>query len=358
MEDLARLGYGSRVEALFAPLADQGFEPARVTRLDRGMPLLATAHGVVRAELAVHLMKSAPGIDTRLAVGDWVALARPEGHDISIVEAILPREGTFVRKDPGAETTAQVLVANVDTVFVVQSLSGGGVNDRRLERELVLVWESGATPVIVLTKADLVDDPEALAAPAREIALGVDIIIESAVTGLGLEQVRERVPYGQTAALLGSSGVGKSTLVNKLIGEDVLETQETRAGDDKGRHTTVTRELFLVPGGGVIVDTPGMRGLALWDSEEGLSVAFADIEQLAENCRFGDCRHAAEPGCAVQQAVEDGELTPRRLESWQRLRSELDALEARRDQRARAEKKRADKVMQREIKRFQRERGR
>jgi ribosome biogenesis GTPase len=353
MDDLARLGFTGRVEALFATLAADGFEPARIVRVDRGMPLAATATGVVRVEPATHLVKTAGEAGSRAAVGDWVALLRLETHEMPIIEAILPRSGTFSRKDPGAETEQQVLIANVDVVFVVQSLSGGGVNLRRLERELVLAWESGATPVVVLTKADLVQDPEAEADAVREIALGVDVVVESAITGLGIEDVRVHVPAGTTAALLGSSGVGKSTLVNRLVDEEVLETRATREADDKGRHTTVAREMFLVPGGGVIVDTPGMRGLALWDAEEGMSAAFPDIEQLAAACRFADCRHISEPGCAVLAAVESGELAARRLDSWQRLREELDNLAVRQDERAWSQKeKREGKVMGRAIKRF------
>lgn len=352
MDDLGRLGFAGRAEALFAPLGDDGLEPGRVVRVDRGMPLVATSSGVERVEPAAHLIKSADEALSRVAVGDWVAVARPEGHEMPIVEAILPRSGTFSRKDPGSETGQQVVVANIDVVFVVQSLSGSGVNARRLERELVLAWESGARPVIVLTKADLVEDPAECARIATEIALGVDVVVESAVTGQGIEDVRAHVPPGTTAALLGGSGVGKSTLVNRLVGEEVLETQETRAGDDKGRHTTVAREMVLVPDGGVIIDTPGMRGLALWDAEEGLTAAFPDIERLAEECRFRDCSHAGEPGCAVVGAVDSGELAERRLDSWRRLRAELDSLAARQDERARREQERRWKPIHKAAKQF------
>ncbi|MDP2233916.1 MAG: ribosome small subunit-dependent GTPase A [Actinomycetota bacterium] len=340
MSDPARLGFSGRVQELFAPLAEQGFSPARVIRVDRGMPLVAGPMGVVRAEPATHLVKSAADVASRVAVGDWVALGRPEGHDLPIIEVILPRAGMFSRKDPGSETGQQVVIANVDVVFVVQSLSGDGVNDRRLERELVLAWESGARPVVVLTKADLVEDADEVARFVSEIAIGVEVIVESAVTGIGIDAVRAAVPLGTTAALLGGSGVGKSTLVNRLVGHEVLLTNETRSGDDKGRHTTVAREMVLVPDGGVIIDTPGMRGLALWDAEEGLSAAFPDMEELAVECRFRDCTHVSEPGCAVVAAVETGELSPRRLESWRRLRTELDSLAARQDEHSRREQER------------------
>lgn len=351
--DLDRLGLTSRVSAQFEPLAQQGFELARVVRVDRGMPLVESARGQERVEPAVHLLKSGPEVVSRAVVGDWVAIARPDTHDIPLIEAILPRTGTFSRKDPGNETGQQVVAANVDVVFVVQSLTGGGINERRLERELVLAWESGARPVVVLTKADLVDEPDACAQVAREIALGVDVIVESAVTGVGIEDVRARVGPGVTAALFGGSGVGKSTLVNRLLDHEHFETREVRAGDDKGRHTTVAREMVLVPGGGVIIDTPGMRGLALWDADEGMSAAFSDIEELAVECRFADCGHESEPGCAVLAAVEEGVLTARRLDSWRRLTNELRVLAERQDEKAWAEKeKRAGKVMGKAIKNF------
>lgn len=319
------------------------------------MPLVATASGVVRAEPATHLVKNAEEAVSRAVVGDWVALARPDGHEMPVIEAILPRSGTFSRRDPGADTGQQVVIANVDIVFVVQSLSGSGVNDRRLERELVLAWESGATPIVVLTKADLVPDPESCARIARDVAPGVEIVIESAVTGVGIDDVRSLIPLGTTAALLGGSGVGKSTLVNRMIGDEIFETQETRAYDDKGRHTTVAREMVLVPGGGVIIDTPGMRSLALWDAEDGMSAAFSDIEKLAEECRFGDCAHEREPGCAVIAAVEDGRLTARRLDSWRGLRSELDRLSALQDERARRESERRWKPIRKAARRFYRD---
>jgi ribosome biogenesis GTPase len=353
MTDLAHLGYTGRVEALFDTLATDGLEPARIVRVDRGMPLAATAEGVKRVEPATHLIKTADTADSRVVVGDWVALARPETHEMPIIEVILPRSGTFSRKEPGAETGQQVMIANIDVVLVVQSLSGRGVNERRLERELVVAWESGARPVVVLTKSDLVDDAAAIADSVREIALGVDVLVESALTGEGIDDVRACVPPGVTAALLGASGVGKSTLVNRLVGEEVLETQETRNSDDKGRHTTVAREMFLLPGGGVIIDTPGMRGLALWDAEEGMAAAFPDIDLLAQTCRFGDCKHVSEPGCAVLEAVESGTLPARRLDSWRRLRDELDNLAVRQDEHAWAQReKREGKVLGKAIKQF------
>ena len=334
---LAELGWTERERALFAPLAEAGLTPGRLSRVDRGMPMVATEAGQIRVEPATHLLKT-HGKGSRAVVGDWVALIRPEGHDLAIIEAILPRTSAFARKDPGEQTERQVLIANVDVVFVVQSLSGKGLNVRRLERELVLAWESGARPVVVLTKADIAGDTDYQRRLAAESAPGVQIIVESAVTGLGLEDVRACVGRGTTAALLGGSGVGKSTLVNRLVGGEVQATGAVRERDDKGRHTTVARETVLVPRGGVIIDTPGMRGLALWDAEDGIASAFPDIDALASRCRVRDCTHESEPGCAVTAAVKAGLLPLRRLESYRALRTELAELAHKQDQKAWAEK--------------------
>lgn len=334
---LAELGWTDRERALFEPFADAGMTPGRLSRVDRGMPMVATEAGQIRVEPATHLIKT-HGKGSRAVVGDWVAIARPEGHDLAIIEAILPRTSAFARKDPGEQTDKQVLIANVDVVFVVQSLSGKGLNVRRLERELVLAWESGARPVVVLSKADAAEDTDYQLNLARDASPGVQIIVESAVTGLGLEEVRACVGPGTTAALLGGSGVGKSTLVNRLVGGEVQATGEVRARDDKGRHTTVAREIVLVPDGGVIIDTPGMRGLALWDAEDGIASAFPDVDALSERCRFRDCTHESEPGCAVIAAVKAGLLPLRRLESYRALRTELAELSHKQDQKAWAEK--------------------
>ncbi|NTU71425.1 MAG: ribosome small subunit-dependent GTPase A [Coriobacteriia bacterium] len=316
--------------------------PGRVSRVDRSLPLVVTEAGSRRAEPATHLLKDG-GIDARAVVGDWVALAVPEGHDQAIIEAVLPRTSAFVRKDPGEQTDEQVLVANATIVFVVQSLSGKGINMRRLERELVLAWESGARPVVVLSKADIAEDIDYQRGLAEEVAPGVDVIVESAITGVGLDEIRACLGPGVTAALLGGSGVGKSTLVNRLVGGEVQATKSVRKSDDKGRHTTVAREIVLVPGGGVIIDTPGMRAVALWDAEDGIASAFPDIDALAAHCKFTDCAHESEPGCAVIAAVEAGELPQRRLDSYRSLRAELNELSRRQDQKAWAEKEQTKK---------------
>ncbi len=353
--DLVALGFSERFQALFAPLGEKGLIPGRVSRVDRGLPLVLTESGAVRAELAAHLRESADGA---IAVGDWLALARPEGHDVAIVEAILPRFSAFTRKDPGDRAVGQVMAANIDTVFVMQALALNGPNLSRLERELVLAWESGAQPAVVLTKADLCSDAAALRDEVTSVALGVDIYVTSVATGEGIDELRGHIVPGLTVAFFGASGVGKSTLLNHLMAADVQKTAEVRDADGKGRHTTVAREMFFLPRGGIVIDTPGMRALALWDADEGIAAAFPDIEELAEECRFADCAHMSEPGCAVRAALEAGELDERRLQSYLRLKEELDRLAAKNDSRVRAEQAKADRTMGRQIKRFYKERGR
>jgi ribosome biogenesis GTPase len=340
--DLGRLGFGDAWAERFIPFAEAGLEPGRVVRVDRGMPLVATGNGLERVEPATHLVKSATQAENRAVVGDWVAIARPEGHDMPVIQAVLPRTSAFVRRAPGAETGEQVVLANVDVVLVAHSLSTP-LNIRRLERELVLAYGSGAMPVVVLTKADLVSDSDEAARRIAEIAPLVDVLVESAITGLGIEDVRAHMPEGMTSALLGASGVGKSTLVNRLVGAEILPTGEVRERDGKGRHITVAREMVIVPGGGVVIDTPGMRGLALHNAREGFAEAFADVEALAEACRFADCVHDNEPGCAVRAAVEAGQLSAKRLASYRDLRDELAELAQLQEEKARRDGERGPK---------------
>lgn len=329
--DLGTLGWSGRWEALFSAHASQGLVPGRVVRADRGSALVATAAGAVRAEPATRLaIDGDPGGPALLAAGDWVALRRPPGHATAIVEAILPRRSAFTRADPGKATAAQVVAANIDTVFVVHPLSEEP-KSRRIERELAVAWESGATPVVVLTKEDLAEDAAATLAEVEAVALGVDVLVTSAETGEGIAALAEYARAGCTVALIGPSGVGKSSLVNALLCEERQAVAEVRASDGKGRHMTSVRELIPLPGGGVLIDTPGMRALAVWQFDEGLATAFPDIARLAPACRFRDCTHTGEPGCAVTAAVESGDLAPGRLESWHKLLREAAALERRQD---------------------------
>ena len=304
----------------------------QVVKLDRGYPLVRTDEGrLVRCEHATALVK---GERVRAVIGDFVEVDAPEGHDKGIIERICPRSREFVRKDPTERALPQVLAANFDRVLVAQPLSD--MNFKRLERELVLAYETGADVAVVLTKADLAESDEAvrsvrarvhdLAGPAAET------VVVSAEDPASVEAVRALVPPGTTAVFIGKSGVGKSSLVNLLVGDEVQETAEVREGDGKGRHTTVSREMIRVPNGGYVVDMPGVRGLGLWDADAGIEAAFADVEELAESCRFRDCRHVDEPGCAVRAAVESGELSEARFASYQALRQETVQVKERREE--------------------------
>jgi ribosome biogenesis GTPase len=286
---------------------------------------------------ATDTVRATPSPDDQPAAGDWVLL------DGEKVHAILPRRSAFVRGDPmeGTALGPQAVAANIDIVLVLQSLATG-LNSRRLERELVLAYESGATPVVVLTKADLVDAAvvDSESELAAEATPGVTVLVVSSSTGQGIDDIRALTHDNRTVALIGASGVGKSTLVNHLVGADVQETGAVRGSDQRGRHTTTARELVLIPGGGVLIDTPGLRAVSLWEGDEGLSRAFADVEELAAQCRFSNCSHTLEPGCAVRAAMERGELDPARFEHYLRLDAELDDAAARR-----AERKRLGRMM-------------
>lgn len=307
-----------------------GLALARIVRVDRGLPLASSAQGTTRVELAPPLARKASKNPLkRVAVGDWVVLSFPEGHETPLVEKILPRSSEFLRKDPAEQALAQVVIANVDIVFVVVAFSKHGVNIARLERYLVLAFESNAKPVIILTKADLISDEEEAKQLAQicSVVGEVPVIAESAVTLEGIDQIAAMLTPGVTAAMVGASGVGKSTLANKLLGEDVLDAAEVRDRDDKGRHTTVAREIVVLPGGGILIDTPGIRTIALWSGDTGLPKAFPEITELAGDCRFADCRHEAEPNCAVQDAVAGGTLDRERFSRYLKLREELEDVE-------------------------------
>ena len=324
--DLCALGWTAEL----ADNLEQGREPGRVAAVHRGAFDVATAHGNVRARLPGRMVYA--GVD--VAVGDWVGLAG------AIVRSVLPRRSAIVRSAAGRTSRSQTLAANVDVAFVLTSL-GPDLDSRLIERYLVTIWESGAVPEVVLTKADRVEDPRELVADVEAVAIGVPVHVVSALTGGGCDSLRARIAPGATAVLLGSSGVGKSTLVNRFAGRELMAVKETRADDDEGRHTTTHRELILLPGGGVVIDTPGLRELQLWDGGGGsVEEAFGDVEALAAECRFSDCAHELEPGCAVKAALAGGTLAPERLQSWRKLQRELRAIAMRSDARLRREEKR------------------
>lgn len=294
-----------------------GHRPARVAVAERGAYLVLGAGEPTWAGCAGRLLNDAADPTDLPAVGDWVAI--DAGGQIA---AILPRRSCFSRKAPGPRARPQVICANVDIVFVVTAV-GADFNPRRLERYIAAVWSAGATPVIAVNKCDLEHDAAALAEILAEVAPAVDVIYTSAVDGRGTRELAARVGPGITAALVGSSGVGKSSLINQLLGSERQRTAEVRSGDNKGRHTTTRRELVALPGGGLVIDTPGMRELGLWDAAAGVETAFADVEALAAGCRFRDCLHEGEPGCRIAAALDAGELSPERLASYQRLSREV-----------------------------------
>jgi ribosome biogenesis GTPase len=291
------------------------------------------------------------------AVGDWVAIEVPDGGGDARIRAVLPRTSRFSRRAAGDVTEEQVVAANIDVVFLVSGLDGD-FNPRRIERYLVTAWESGASPVILLNKADLVDDPTAIEREVADLAQGVPVHAISATRLDAIDRVRQYLAVGRTAALLGSSGTGKSSIANALLGEERLRTHDVRESDSRGRHTTTGRQLLLVPGGGILIDTPGMRELQLWETGEAVAGAFADIESIAEGCRFRDCRHAAEPGCAVAAAVAAGMLPATRLESFRKLQSEQDHQSRQQDARGRIEEKRIGKLGAKAIRQMEKERDR
>jgi ribosome biogenesis GTPase / thiamine phosphate phosphatase len=318
---LSSVGLDERVSRLAADFPDRPL--ARVARVDRGRVVVCTADG--------HATLPA---DPRVVTGDWVLL------DPASVGTVLPRRTQLVRASADGTSDGQPLAANVDRVLVVVGLDQG-LHVRRLERLLAVAFTGGADPVVVLNKIDVAPDPDGALAEATDIAVGVEVVAVSGLTRLGIDAVRAVVGPGVTAAVIGASGAGKSTLVNALVGTDVQDTDGVRANDRKGRHTTVSRDLVPVPGGGVLIDTPGLRGVGLWrDDGRGLDATFADIVELAVACRFRDCAHASEPGCAVRSAIDDGYLRPDRLDAFRTLTREVARATDRADQR-RAERRAA-----------------
>ena len=370
MVSLHDLGWSDFFAAQLAgPQAEGEVVPARVAEENREMYRLLSESGEFMAEVSGKFRHEITARADFPAVGDWVLASTRSGEGRATIHCVLNRKSKFSRKIAGKKTEEQVVAANIDVVFLVSSLNSE-FNLRRIERYVTLAWESGARPVIVLNKSDLSENAAALRSEAQAAATGVTVVLTSAFGGEGISEIRTIMQGGfadreadgdkpiVTAALLGSSGVGKSSLINAILGMQLLDTGEVRQSDDKGRHTTTSRHLIVAPGGGVLIDTPGMRELQLWDASEGIDQAFSEIAELAAKCKFRDCKHQQEPGCAVRAAVDEGTLDPDRLESFHKLGREEKFVAAKLDAAVRAEQTKELRKVMKKVNRFYRDRGR
>ena len=359
-EILHQLGWDSFFEEGFRQLESEDWLPARVISQQKSSYTVQGEQGELKATVAGRLRYQNDVADSYPVVGDWVAVAVQPQERRGVIQAILPRKSSFSRKIAGSRqrrsgglTQEQVVAANVDTVFLVSGLDGGrNYNLRNIERYITIAWNSGARPVIVLNKADICDDVESCVKETELIASGVPVHAVSAVSKSGLGLLHAYITEASTVALLGQSGVGKSAIINALLGEERQPVGTVRAGDRRGRHTTTQRELILLPGGGAVIDSPGMREIQLWGEESALDNAFDDIERIADSCRFSDCGHTNEPGCAVREALRDGIIDDARFQSYRRLKRELKYLAARRDDRVRQEEKERWKKISQWARRF------
>jgi ribosome biogenesis GTPase len=324
--NLIDLGWNQDFEDKLSQIdLQEDFKIARIIVEYKGMYKLFTETGEILAEITGKMRFN----NQFPAVGDWVVIDQQDSKSKAIIHDILPRKSKFSRKAAGTNTREQIVAANIDTVLIVSSLNQD-FNLRRLERYLTIAWNSGAKPVIVLSKADLCNDAQAKKAEVETVAFGVPIHIICSLTGEGLSELKEYLNRGDTTALLGSSGVGKSTIINKLMGQEIMDVNDIRVSDGRGKHTTTHRELIVLEGGGILIDTPGMREIQLWGGNEGIDESFEDIKYIAKNCKFNDCQHDTEPGCAVKKAIEKKELAEERLESFRKLKRELLYLERKR----------------------------
>ena len=336
---------------------EKNLRPARVSAVDRGVSFVVDEQGEWPSVIPGRFRRQAATPADYPVTGDWVLVSELPQEEKVVVERVLPRRTELSRTAAGRITEKQVLAANVDTVFVAASLADE-LNLRRIERYLTIVWDGGSKPVLLLTKTDLCEDLAGALREVERIGAGTPVVALSSVSGEGMEQVEKWLKPGETCALIGPSGVGKSTLINALYQENILDVLPVREKDQKGRHTTTRRELILLPNGALIIDTPGLRELQLWDGQAGLADSFSEIEDLATRCRFTNCRHDKEPGCAVRAAILEGKLDSGRFESFLKLRLESAQFEARRDVRAQAEQRRKTKILTKNLQTRLREKGR
>jgi ribosome biogenesis GTPase / thiamine phosphate phosphatase len=351
---LKELGWNPYFESMWQEQNNSGCVRARVVSQQRGLWRIAGDFGERWSVPSGKMRAAAQAGGDWPAVGDWVA-AELESEQPAVLHAVLPRRSQFARKTAGKRVEQQVIAANVDTAFVVMALDGD-FNLRRLERYLAQCWDSGASAVVLLNKADECGEVSARATEVERIALGTPVFALSAQTGQGLEALASFLTAGQTIVLLGSSGVGKSTLVNRWLGRGLQAVRPVREKDSRGRHTTTTRQLLLLPSGALVIDTPGLRELQLWDASDGVARTFADLDQLAAQCRFRDCRHENEPGCAVQAALLAGDLDEARLESRRKLEREQDFLRRKLDPEARTKAKHRIRILERGVRQKYRQR--
>jgi ribosome biogenesis GTPase len=342
------LGWNASFQAEFDNLSRSELVAARVSGVMKGHFRIWSEGGERLAKLAGKLLFRAQSGSDLPAVGDWVAIEACAGESRAIIHNVLPRRTTISRKIAGRAAEEQIIAANVDVVFIVSALNQE-FSPRRLERYVALAWDSGAQPVVLLNKADLCDEVAMRVAETELVAPGVDVHAISAEEGAGFEALLDFLRPGRTCAFIGSSGVGKSTIINRLLGHEVQSTLPVRDHDDRGRHSTTSRQMFLLRSGGLVIDTPGMRELQLWGAEAGLSTAFDDIDELAPQCRYRDCRHESEPGCGVRGAVEEGILDGARLASFLKLRSEQAFLERKIDIHAAQEAKARARLLCKEL---------
>lgn len=357
--ELNRIGYSNFFNSDMINYIDKGWQPGRISRVERELYSIICETGELAARISGKFRNRAHQYSDFPTIGDWVALEIVENERTAIIHALLPRRSHFSRKAVLAggpkygsgRTEEQILAANVDSVFLVGALDGD-FSPRRLERYLAIAWDSGAYPVIILNKADLCDDLDKVKAQCDQVAYGVPVHIISAREKKGFDCFDDCLGEGQTAVFLGSSGVGKSTIINVLLGEERLKTAEVRAYDQRGRHTTTRREMIILPGGGIVIDTPGLREIQAFSDEAGVERVFEDIESLAAQCKFNDCQHLHEPGCAVKKALEEGRLDAKRFENYLKLKREAEYMKRKSDRRARMIEQAKWKKISKEIRKY------
>ncbi|MBK8398612.1 MAG: ribosome small subunit-dependent GTPase A [Leptospiraceae bacterium] len=345
---LQQLGFESFFENQFSISKGNPFVPARVISEHKEMYRLQSEKGEFLGEVSGKLLYTAVNREDFPVVGDWVYIQELEGENKAIIHSIFDRKTKLSRKAPGKNIEEQVLCANMDIIFIVQPMDFT-FNPNRIERYLTIVWESGAIPVVVLTKKDLSDSPESIFLEAKSVALGVKVHSVNSLLGDGLEEIEPYLQFGKTIVFIGQSGAGKSTLINKLSKQDLQKTQDTRKGDARGKHTTTHRELFVLDGGALLIDTPGLREIQLWGNDSMLEETYYDIKELASRCKFSDCNHESESGCAVLAAIENGYLSEERFANYSKMKRELLFLESKMDETAKLQRKQKDRQLHKNI---------